>query len=147
MTWDAVARAVFDVGRVGLASLFVLGGANKIVDPAPSLLRMEQAGLPWPGILIVGVIAVELGLGLLVAMGRTVGSGRLVPAAAAVLLMHTAAINVLLHPFWSLNGVEAAVELSLFFKNVAVMGGLAMVAALYWQQTTAGNPRLAINVM
>ena len=36
-----------------------------------------------------------------------------------------------LHDFWTMDGTRARLELSLFYKNVAIMGGLAMVAGFY----------------
>lgn len=112
-------------GRVLLASLFILGGVDKIMDPASSISAMQTVGLPLPDLLIWAVVALELGGGLAVA----VGIGRAAQMAAVALVLHTIAINVLLHPFWALDGDMARTELPLFFKNVAVMGGLLIVAS------------------
>ena len=135
MTNERVGRgAAFHLGRIALASLFVLGGIDKIANPGRSVAAMADAGLPWPSLLIVAVIAVELGLGLVVAGGSWLTAGRLVAGAALLLVAHTAAVNVLMHPFWTLEGEEALTELSLFFKNVAIMGGLGLVASVYWNR-------------
>ncbi|MEL6466939.1 MAG: hypothetical protein AAFQ58_18400 [Pseudomonadota bacterium] len=50
-------------------------------------------------------------------------------AAALVLVLHTLTVNILFHPFWSVPADLARKELSLFFKNVAVIGGLMIVAS------------------
>ena len=123
--------ALLHIGRVTLSSLFVLGGVNKIVDPDPSLLQMVEVDFPRPELLLIAATLLELGGGLAVAAGRWLWNGRLIPAAALRLVLHIAAINVLLHPFWALDDAAATIELLLFFKNVAVAGGLLMVAALY----------------
>ena len=125
-TASATTKILFHIGRMGLASLFVLGGIDKITDPGPALVMMQDVGLPLPEALIWAVIAVELGLGLLVATGW-----RWVVPAALALAVHTLATNVLFHDFWMMEGNCARLELSLFFKNIAVMGGLLMVAGLY----------------
>ncbi|MEM8654966.1 MAG: DoxX family protein [Pseudomonadota bacterium] len=116
---------LFHAGRIILASLFILGGIDKIVTPERSIEAMTIVGLPFPAVLILAVIAVELGGGLAVAAGI----GRVAQVAAIVLIAHTIAVNVLLHPFWSMTGDLARTELSLFFKNIAVIGGLMMVAS------------------
>jgi len=128
-------RLVFHVGRALLASLFILGGLNKIRDAAPSIVRMAEIEVPVPSLTVFVIIALELGLGLILAGGEWFKHGRYISAAAFLLILHTAAINVLLHPFWLMEGTVAATELSLFFKNLSIMGGLAMIAALYWDQT------------
>ncbi|GFE64521.1 DoxX family protein [Litoreibacter roseus] len=122
---------MFQIGRIVLVSLFVLGGVDKLLDPNPALAQMRDVGLPMAEILIWPTIAVELGLGLLVAAGGWLAGGRFVAIAALALIAHTAAVNVLFHDFWTMEGAQARLELSLFFKNVAVAGALAMVAGLY----------------
>ncbi|WP_299614162.1 DoxX family protein [uncultured Tateyamaria sp.] len=116
---------IFFAGRGILASLFILAGIDKITDPTTTIATMTDAGLPLPALLIVAVIAVELGGGLAVA----VGLGRIAQVAAIALILHTLAVNVALHPFWAVAPDIARTELSLFFKNIAVIGGLMMVAA------------------
>ena len=127
----AVSRLCVHTGRILLASLFILGGLNKIIDPATSIGMIETAGLPVPGLLIYAVIPVELGLGLVVAAGNWLHAGRWVAPACAVLVLYTLAINIQLHALWSFEGETARRELSLFFKNVSVAGGLTLLAGLY----------------
>ncbi|WP_299041060.1 DoxX family protein [uncultured Tateyamaria sp.] len=113
------------IGRVLLASLFILGGLDKILDPDPSILRMTEVGMPLAHLLIYPVIALELGGGLLVAFARAWP----LRLAATALIVHTLAINLLLHPFWAAAPELARIEVSLFFKNIAVVGGLLIVAS------------------
>ena len=124
-------KAAFHLGRIVFASLFILGGLDKLADPAPSLAMMAEAGLPASGALIWLVVAVELGLGLAVASGGWIIGRRSAALAALGLIVHTTAVNMLFHDFWTMDGTRARLELSLFYKNVAIMGGLAMVAGFY----------------
>ncbi|MEL6466938.1 MAG: DoxX family membrane protein [Pseudomonadota bacterium] len=39
---------LFDIGRIILASLFILGGIDKIIAPNPSIEAMSAVGLPVP---------------------------------------------------------------------------------------------------
>ena len=129
--------SLFDAGRIALASLFVLGGLNKILDASPTITRMSEAGVPWPALVVILVVAVELGAGLIVAAGRGFRAARFVPLSAALLIAHTGLVNLIFHPFWLFDGVGAATELSLFFKNVSVMGGLAAVSSIYSSRSAA----------
>lgn len=121
----------FDIGRIALASLFVLGGLNKIFDASATTTRMFEAGIPWPALTIIVVVVVELGAGLIVAAGAWFRNARFVPMSAFLLIMHTGLINLIFHPFWLFVDAEAATELSLFFKNISVMGGLALLVSLH----------------
>lgn len=122
-------HAGYTIGRIVLASLFYLGGLNKVLDAGPTVTAMEAAGLPFASLLVWAVIALELGGGLVVAFGPTVGWTRLTQVTAFALALHTALINVMFHDFWNHVDLRAQLELSLFFKNVAVIGGLMMVGA------------------
>jgi putative oxidoreductase len=112
------------VGRVLLASLFILGGLNKILNYADTLAMMRGAGLEPASLLLPPTIALEFGGGLLVAFGRRFA----IPAALALALF-TIATNIVFHRFWSMAGPDAALQLSLFFKNVSIAGGLLFVAS------------------
>ena len=116
-------------GRATLASLFVLGGIAKIASPGLYLAMMNEAGIAPARPLLTLVIALELGGGLWVAAGLR-GHG----AAAAALALHTLLVNALVHPFWHVDGSERIDEISFFFKNVSIAGGLLLVAALAWSR-------------
>jgi putative oxidoreductase len=110
-------------GRIGLASLFLLGGLNKSLNYAATISDMERVGLNPAAILLPLVIALELGGGALVAIGRF-GA----PVAALALAIFTLATNAYFHNFWTMQGGIRALELSLFFKNVSIAGGLVFLA-------------------
>ena len=106
-------------GRIALASLFLLGGLNKILNYTATLASMEAVGLSPAPLLLPLVIGLELIGGALVAFGR-----RGAALAALALAMFTLSTNVFFHDFWNMDGDIAALELSLFFKNVSITGGL-----------------------
>jgi putative oxidoreductase len=68
-------------------------------------------------------IVLELVYGLMVAAG--IRGHR---SAAGALALFTLATNAVYHRFWELEGAMAALEQSLFFKNVAIAGALLFVA-------------------
>lgn len=118
------ASALALIGRAGLASLFLLGGLNKILTFGETEARMIEVGLQPAALLLPATIALELIGGACVIYGR-----RPAVFAAAALAIFALATNLWFHRFWELSGEIAALELSLFFKNVAIAGALVFVSA------------------
>lgn len=117
-------------GRFLLASLFLLAGINKLINYMPTLVRMQETGIPLSELALPLTIALELGGGALLAWGRW-GAWQ----AASALALFTLATNALFHRFWQTPAATAQLELSLFFKNVAIAGALIMVSAQTWQRS------------
>jgi len=112
MTPAAIATVL---GRVLLALLFVLAGAAKIAGPRPFLDHMKQAHVP--GGFLPAVVVLEVGAGLALAIGWR----RMIAAdALSVFCLATAAI---FH-----RDLGNRVERTLFFKDIALAGALAMIA-------------------
>ena len=123
MGFTSIQATALIAGRIALASLFLLGGLNKILNYGATLDSMEAVGLSPASLLLPLVIGLELGGGALVAFGRRGAS-----FAAIALAIFTLATNVFFHNFWIMEGERAALELSLFFKNVSIAGGLLFFA-------------------
>jgi putative oxidoreductase len=121
---DRFAHILLPLGRVILASLFVLAGVNKIMNYDPTLAMMHGVGLEPAALLLPPTIALELGAGGLIAWGK-----RYAIPCALVLVAYTLATNLFFHRFWSFDGELAQLQLSLFFKNVAIIGALLFLAA------------------
>ena len=103
-------------GRALVALLFILAGVAKIIDPKPFLEHMTQFGVPT--FLLPAVIALELGAGLAIVIGWRV---RDAAGALALFCVMTAAI---FHHELSIKP-----ERTLFFKDLAIAGGLFVMAA------------------
>jgi putative oxidoreductase len=116
---------IIPLGRVLLASLFILGGINKIVNYDATLAMMAGGGLEPATILLPLTILLELGGGLVVASGH-----RFSIYVALILAVFTIATNIIFHAFWTMTGPEAALQLSLFFKNISIAGALVYVAGM-----------------
>jgi putative oxidoreductase len=107
---------VATVGRAMLAGLFVLAGIAKMVGPAPFLAHMDQFSVPR--VLLPAVIALEIGIGAALLMGwRT-------PITAGVLSVFCVATAVVFH-----HQLGDRVERTQFFKDMALAGALAALAA------------------
>jgi putative oxidoreductase len=123
----SIAAIGFVFGRVVLASLFILAAFAKLGAYDATLARMTEAGLSPASLLLPATIGLEFFGGVLMIWGRRVGV-----AAALMLAAFTIATNFYFHAFWTMEGSVRAVELSLFFKNVAVAGGLIAAASALW---------------
>jgi putative oxidoreductase len=121
---DRFADILLPIGRVMLASLFVLAGINKILNYNATLVMMDGAGVQPAAMLLPSTIALELGAGVSVALGNRYS---FLPALA--LAAYTLATNLFFHRFWSIDGELAQLQLSLFFKNAAIIGALLYLAA------------------
>ncbi|MNT89634.1 Inner membrane protein YphA [compost metagenome] len=80
-------------------------------------------GAPLPQVAAVIAIVVELGLGLLLLVGFKT---RL---SAIVLAIFTVAAAVMFHNYWGMPADKAFVNQLMFFKNIAIAGGLLAFAA------------------
>lgn len=115
---DQTANALQVLGRVLLCAIFVIFGFSKLIAPAASVAQMAQEGAPVPQLALVVAIIVELGGGLLLLVGlftRTVAAVLGVWCIATALVAHT-------------NWADLDMQIH-FWKNVAMAGGFAYVAA------------------
>ena len=118
-------QKMIHLARILIASLFILGGTNKIFSYSAVLDSMVSAGLPFVSVLLPLTILLELAGGALVAIGA-----RFHVQAALALAVFTVATNIVFHAFWGMEGSERAREISLFFKNIVVVGALLHIAAV-----------------
>jgi putative oxidoreductase len=119
--WSDIADVV---GRIAMAAIFLMSGADKLLIHTAETVQMMQAhGVPFAGLLIYPTSIFELAAGLALAAGYR---ARL---AALLLALFTAFISPIFHAFWSAPPDQALVQMLLFTKNVAIIGGLLHVAA------------------
>lgn len=112
------------VGRVLLALIFVLAGYKQIWTTTAMIASMASHGIPLSGILVYGVIVLELIGGLMLMFGLY---ARWV---AGALFLYTLVLALIFHRYWAVPAVEARVEHGFFFGHLSMMGGMLMVAAL-----------------
>ena len=112
------------VGRIFLALIFVVSGVGKITGYSGTAAYMASKGLPLVEILLPLAIAVELGGGLLLALGWKARW------AAVALLLFLIPTTLIFHQFWGIDPKLAQMQKIHFLKNVAIMGGMLMVLAI-----------------
>jgi putative oxidoreductase len=111
------------VGRLLLALLFLPAGISKIGGFAGTVGYIGSKGLPMPELGAVIAIVVEVlgGLALIAGFGTRV--------AALVLAVFTLVATVFFHAYWAVPAEMQMVQQLMFFKNIAVVGGLLVLAA------------------
>ena len=121
--FDKLQNPLALAGRVLLASLFLPAGISKIAGFDGTVGYIASVGLPLPELGAVLAIAVEVigGVALLVGFGAR--------PAALVLALFTLVASYFFHGYWRLPADQQFVQQLMFFKNVAVAGGLLLLAA------------------
>ncbi|MET0312498.1 MAG: DoxX family protein [Burkholderiaceae bacterium] len=111
------------VGRALIALLFIPAGFAKIGGFAGTAGYIASKGIPMPEVAAAIAIAVELGLGLLVLVGFQTRW------AALGIAFFTAVITFIFHNYWAMPEAAQMMQKQAFFKNIAIVGGLLVIAA------------------
>ncbi len=113
----------FLLGRVLVGSYFLLPGVMKAVQYSGTLDLMIAKEVPLASILLPLTIVLQIGLGLMVIVGKQLR------VSALLLFGLTILINVYIHNFWALQGEPSfAHELQNFIKNLGIAAGLLVLA-------------------
>lgn len=119
----ALANAAALIGRILLAVIFIKAGWGKIAGFEGTAGYMASKGLPMVQVLLVLTILIELGGGILLAIGY---KARWAALAIALFLVP---VTFIFHPFWGIPADQVMNQTNHFFKNVAIVGGMLMVFA------------------
>ena len=106
------------VGRILLALIFIISGFGKITGYAGTAGYMASKGLPMVAVLLPLTILVELGGGLLIALGWKARW------AAAAIFLFIIPVTLVFHNPAGLAPAEAQQQMINLLKNVSIMGGM-----------------------
>jgi putative oxidoreductase len=131
------------LGRIALSLIFVTSAVNKLfnwdqtVQYMTSSLTQWVARTPMPDfihealvvacsyttlIMVVATLFEGLG-GLFVLLGFKVRFG------ATLLILFIIPVTLVMHAFWLDSGQERMVQMTMLMKNLAILGGLLILAA------------------
>lgn len=112
------------LGRVLMGQIFLLAGIHKMMDWQGTATYMASQGMPWIPFFLAGAMLVETlgGLSLILGIQARVGALGL----AAFLVPAT----LIFHDFWTLEEPQRSLQMIMFQKNLAIMGGLLLFAIL-----------------
>lgn len=85
---------------------------------------MASKNMPFVPLFLVAAILFEVGGGLSVALGYKAKLG------AAALIIFLIPATPIFHNSWTYQGMEQEVQMIMFMKNLAIMGGLLSVIGL-----------------
>ena len=109
-------------GRILLAVIFILSGFDKITGYDGTAGYMATK-LPMVSILLPLTILVELGGGILLAIGYKARWAALALAGFTILAA------LVFHNFWAVEAAQKMGQQINFMKNIAIAGGMLMVFA------------------
>ena len=111
------------VGRVLLALIFITSGFGKITGFEGTVGYIASKGLALPQIGAIIAIVVELGGGLLLAIGYKARW------AALALAIFTLAAGILFHNYWAVEAAQKMDQQINFWKNISITGGMLLAFA------------------
>ena len=111
------------VGRILLGLIFVLSGFAKISGFEGTAGYIGSKGLPMPQLLAALTIVVELGGGL------ALMAGLYTRQAVVALAGFSLVTAIVFHNFWAAPQAEQLMQQINFMKNLAIAGGMLVVAA------------------
>lgn len=121
--WTSLQNPLALVGRILLALLFIPAGVGKLTGFAGTVAYTASAGVPVPQVAVALALLVEIVGGLALLLGWQTRW------AALALALFTLVASFFFHKFWALPAEQAGMQQLLFYKNIAVAGGLFAFAA------------------
>lgn len=121
--WTSLQNPLALVGRILLALLFIPTGVGKLTGFAGNVAYTASGGIPMPEVATAIALLIELvgGAALLLGWGTR--------WAALALAFFTLVASFFFHNFWGVPAEQAYMQQLLFYKNIAVVGGLLAFAA------------------
>ena len=105
------------IARIFLSAIFLKSALGKIIDPAGTQQFMASYGMPFTGLFLIGAVVLEAVGGLSMLIGYKARWG------ATLLVIFLIPTTLVFHTKFS-----DAVQMIMFMKNIAIIGGLLMVA-------------------
>jgi len=111
------------MGRLLLSLIFLMSGIQKVFNWEQTSQSMASQGMILVPLLLIAAIVIEVlgGLSVLLGFGERIG--------ALGLFLFMIPTTLIFHDFWNFEGQEQRMEMIQFLKNLAIMGGLLLVAA------------------
>jgi putative oxidoreductase len=112
------------LSRLLVSLPFLYSGLDKCWRWNAAQREVAASGLPWPTLLHLVTVAVQLGGGLSLLLGIEARLG------ALLLSLFLVPVTVLYHPFWKRSGADFVAEADHFLSNLAIIGGFLTILAV-----------------
>lgn len=120
---DSLKNPLSLIGRLLIALMFLPAGWGKLTGFAGSVAYTASGGIPMPEVATAVALIVEIvgSLALIFGFGTR--------WAALALAFFTLVASFFYHKYWGVPAEQVMVTQLLFFKNMAIVGGLLTLAA------------------
>ena len=119
------------ISRAALASAFLIGGIQKLIDFPAAVAEQAHFGLQPAWLWAAAAIVVELGGSVLVIFGRWVWLG------AGGLGVLTAVAMLTANDFWAKIGQDRFIATNAFFEHLGLVAGLVLISLLSLREQSA----------
>jgi putative oxidoreductase len=110
-------------GRILLSAVFIMGGIGKIAGFSFEESLVAAKHLPMPAVALSLAMIIELVGGLAIL------TGLFTRFTASIVFLYMIPTTFLFHNFWAVQGADRIDTMIHFEKNLAIMGGLLLLAA------------------
>lgn len=141
--WSFMKKLFMLLGRICLSVIFLSSAVNKLFSWDQSVQFLNSgidkwvAGTPLPDFMHQGVTLLSsysVLLMIIATIFEGVGAlcvllGFKVRLGATLLILFLIPVTIIMHPFWLATGQEKILEMGRFMSNIAILGGLFILAA------------------
>jgi len=110
------------LGRLLIVYIFATSGIAKVFSWQSNLQYMSTRHLPMIPVLLAIAAVIEIGGSICLITGYRARE------AAMVMFLYMIPLTLLFHNYWAASGMLAGMQETHFRKNLAIMGGLLMLA-------------------
>lgn len=110
------------VGRLLIVYIFATSGIAKIFSWQTNVEYMSTRHLPMIPVLLAIAAIIEIGGSICLITGYRAKE------AAMIMFLYMIPLTLLFHNYWAASGMLAGMQQTHFRKNLAIMGGLLMLA-------------------
>lgn len=112
------------LGRILISVVFILGGIGKITGFSMEEGMVAAKHLPLPAVALGIALVLELAGGLAILLGL------FTRLTSWILFLYLIPTTLVFHNFWAMQGMDRIDGMVHFEKNLAIMGGLLILATL-----------------
>ena len=112
------------LARILMMVLFVMSGWAKLTGFQGTVGYMASTGAPMPTVAAAVAVVMEFGVGIALLIGFWTRP------LAVLMALFVLGTSFIAHSYWSMEGAMEAANKIQFYKNLTIMGGLFLLAAV-----------------
>lgn len=112
------------LARILMMVLFVMSGWGKLTGFQGTVGYMASTGAPLPMVAAAVAVVMEFGVGIALLIGLWTRP------LALLMALFVLGTSFIAHSYWDMQGAMEAANKIQFYKNLSIMGGLFLLAAV-----------------